>query len=145
MESGLLPSLVGLIVISVPFLGSPANAATCDLTSPGSQCSVKIGSDLYIQADPLPAGNGVRIGSSNMTANNLNDLGTLVYDLNGNGQDNYIKLNYRRGSDSGSGDIRQSQAGQQAPVPEPTSLLLLGSGLLGWGGWQARRARRASK
>jgi hypothetical protein len=115
--------------------------------------------------------------SGNMTTTNLNSLGQLVYNLDATG-DNYIKLNYRLGSGSGSGDmfayinnslftgtnpyvtlysqfglnyssgagfeewwIREGQVGGggQPPIPEPTSVLLLGSGLAGLGVWRARR------
>jgi PEP-CTERM motif len=48
---------LALLPWAITILVSPANAATCDLTTAGSSCS--IGSALFVQADPQPTGTGV--------------------------------------------------------------------------------------
>jgi hypothetical protein len=244
--------LLGILVLSTLFLIDAVHAATCDLTSAGSSCSVQAGLDLYQQAEPQPTGTGVidsfvriqnngteqgyntsgrpvafhektdpnftrallltevpvvTIGgvayrefgldinepasgnqrflsldklmifqspTGTMTTSNLNMLGHLVYNLDATG-DNWIKLDYRLGSGSGSGDmfayinnslftssnpyvtlysqfgsnfgsaagfeewwVREGQSAATAPIPEPTSLLLVTSGLVGFAAYRRR-------
>jgi hypothetical protein len=249
--------LLALITALGTLISESANAATCDLTTAGSSCS--IGSALFVQADPQPTGTGVidsfvrlqhngtehgyntsgrpvafhektdpnftrallltevpvvtmagvayrefgldinepasgsnrflsldklmifQSPNGTMTTSNLSMLGSLVYDLDATGN-NWIKLDYRLGSGSGSGDmfayidnslftssnpyvtlyskfglnygsgagfeewwVREGQNGGQAPIPEPTSLLLVGSGLAGFAAWRSRRHIRMTE
>lgn len=93
-----------------------------------------------------------KLGSSvaDVTVNLLNEApATFMYTL-GNGQ-NFLTIVASGGEritsvditdTTGFADLRQPRISGLALIPEPASLFLLGSGLLGFGGFAGRRARK---
>ncbi|MGI8819614.1 MAG: PEP-CTERM sorting domain-containing protein [Chthoniobacterales bacterium] len=94
----------------------------------------------------LPVGGGWQHFTISITQANLIPVGgpapfSTFYD-NGNG---WLRIINEAGTSNLNGDMVVSQLGIDniLAVPEPTTIALLGGGLVSLGGWAAHRARRA--